>query len=238
MIQPPPNSGSTYYNYKGFHSIVLMAVANANYEFIYVDVGANGRISDGGVWNNCSLAKRLEGNEAELPAPRKSGNSKENLPFVFVADDAFAMKPYMMKPFPFRNQTNEQRIYSYRHSRARRVIENVFGILVKKFGIFQTAILLSPEKAVKVVLACVVLHNYMRREMATEYIGSADVDREQEENGVIVPGSWRNETNITPLERTNERNSSQNSKDIRNMFMNYFNNEGQVPWQNRMCGLN
>ena len=61
-IVPPPNHGSYFFNYKGTHSIVLMAVANSNYEFIYVDVGRNGRASDGGVWGNCSLAALISEN--------------------------------------------------------------------------------------------------------------------------------------------------------------------------------
>ena len=66
QIQPPPNSGSFYFIYKGSHSIVLMAVANANYEFLYVDVGSNGSVSDGGVWKNCTLSSLLENNDAKL----------------------------------------------------------------------------------------------------------------------------------------------------------------------------
>lgn len=48
-IVQTPQTGFQFYNYKGFYSIVLMAIVNSNYEFIYVDVGKNGRISDGGV---------------------------------------------------------------------------------------------------------------------------------------------------------------------------------------------
>jgi len=60
VIQLPANAGSYYYNYKHNSSIVLIAVAGPDYEFIYADVGTNGRFSDGGLWNNCSLSGGLE----------------------------------------------------------------------------------------------------------------------------------------------------------------------------------
>ncbi|XP_077148278.1 uncharacterized protein LOC143808983 [Ranitomeya variabilis] len=41
-ITQPPNTGSFFFNYKGYFSVILMALVNANYEFINVDVGMNG----------------------------------------------------------------------------------------------------------------------------------------------------------------------------------------------------
>ena len=46
-IKAPSKSGAYYYNYEGFHSVVLFAIVNAQCEFIYVHCGTNGRISDG-----------------------------------------------------------------------------------------------------------------------------------------------------------------------------------------------
>lgn len=68
-IRAPAHAGSLYYNYKNFHSIVLMAVGDANYRLIYVDVGSNGRNSDGGVFNSCSLGQHLRRDLLPLPAP-------------------------------------------------------------------------------------------------------------------------------------------------------------------------
>ena len=116
-MQKPANGGSRWINYKGTHSVVLMAVTNADYTFEYVDVGGYGRQSDGGTWKACALGRALNDGSLALPGPRKLGDSTELFPYVFVADAAFPHSVNMLRPYPgFARQTmtREQRIFNYR----------------------------------------------------------------------------------------------------------------------------
>ena len=81
-ITPPTGSWSFYWNYKRFSSLVLMSIANANYEFLYCDIGTNGRVSDGGVIENTKFYEKLLHGELNLPLPRKPDNSTSDLPYV------------------------------------------------------------------------------------------------------------------------------------------------------------
>ena len=103
VMQAPHNGGSEYFNYKKTHSIVLLSVCNAKYEFTMVDIGDSGRQSDGSVFNNCSLGYAIENNKLNIPDPEKIGNSDKIIPYVLVADDAFGLKRHMMKPYPNQN---------------------------------------------------------------------------------------------------------------------------------------
>ena len=84
------------------------------------DIG-NGRMNDSGVWNSYDIRKRIEDGNLGIPSPSPLPYGGIRVPYVFVGDDAFALKRYMMKPYPQRNLTEERRIYNYRHSRARRI---------------------------------------------------------------------------------------------------------------------
>ena len=75
-------------------------------------MGTNGRISDEGVWNNCSLAKNIENNNNLLPQPRCLPFSSTKANFVFVADYAFELKAYLMKPDPKAGLNELQRVYN------------------------------------------------------------------------------------------------------------------------------
>lgn len=121
-IQAPVHSGTEYFNYKGFFSIVWLAVVDANYNFIYANVGCQGRISDVGVFNSSFFKKCLDDNTMHLPPTRPLSQLSIPIPYVFVGDKAFQITPYVMKPFSgLHNKRTNQRIFNYRLSRARRV---------------------------------------------------------------------------------------------------------------------
>lgn len=111
-----------------------MATVNANYEFIVADVGTNGRISDGGVIKNTAFGKAIYENSLFIPPPTQLPNSSKVLPYVFVGDNAFQMQENLLKPYSGIDLSNKESILNYRLSRTRRIVENVLGILVSRFG--------------------------------------------------------------------------------------------------------
>ena len=110
-IQKPKNGGSFYYNYKHTHSIILMAITGPKYECLYADVGSNGVVNDSGIWNKTSLLQGIQDGSFKFPKHEKWSNGEINL-YVFLGDDAFALKKFMMKPFPQQGLIGEERIYN------------------------------------------------------------------------------------------------------------------------------
>ena len=131
MIQCPVNSGSLFYNYKSYYSIVLLAVASADYRFVMVDIGAYRSSNDSGVLNNTSLFKCLKKKKLGIPTSKQLPNDiKETwVPHGLLGDEAFPLHCDLMRPFARNALTNERCIFNYRLSRARKVVEIPFGIL-------------------------------------------------------------------------------------------------------------
>ena len=163
----PFNSGSTYFNYKSFFSIVLLALVDAEYRFLYVNVGCQGRISDGGVFKNSELYHLLVNGEINLPDSRQlpdlsslndsflvESNRESEVPCIVVADDAFPLTMYCMKPCSLQKLSDSKRIFGYRLSRARLTIENALGILSNRFRVLSSRMYLQPNNVTKITQTC------------------------------------------------------------------------------------
>ncbi|KAG5876832.1 hypothetical protein JTB14_014161 [Gonioctena quinquepunctata] len=81
VLQAPANSGSLYYNYKGSFRIVLMALCDADYNFLYVDVGVQGRECDAGVFLGTDLYAAVEQNTLQIPPKRVLPGRNVDKPF-------------------------------------------------------------------------------------------------------------------------------------------------------------
>lgn len=229
-IKKPKHSGSRYYNYKGFFSIVLLGLVDAEYKFLWAHVGANGSSSDCGVFNRSSLEPALREGTLGLPPPEPLPHDDRDTPYFVVGDDAFPLRTYLMKPFPHRFLDHDERIFNYRCSRARRVVENAFGILAARFRCLLTTIQTAPANARKITKACLILHNLMRDRYPN--LQNADLDQEDDQ-GDIIPGTWRN---LGVLEDFNQLGrgprGTREGKQLRVYLKHYYCSEvGRVPWQ-------
>ncbi|XP_036348021.1 putative nuclease HARBI1 [Rhagoletis pomonella] len=235
-ITCPKNSGSLYFNYKKFYSIVLMATCDAKYTFTSASIGSFGGQSDGGVFQQTAFGRALLSNS--LPLPPKTPlwrGSTEEFPHFFVADTAFPLKENLMRPYPGVQLTRSKTVFNYRLSRARRVIENSFGILTARWRVLRKVIDCSPENCEKIVLACLVLHNFvMLNDLKRWYCPENFVDTDDPEQ-VTTNGEWRRDledlggplTSIT----SNRRNASAAAFRLREKLTDYFLNQGAVPFQ-------
>lgn len=212
-VKCPPNTGSQYFNYKKYFSVVLLAAADAKYFFIFIDVGAFGREGDSSIFKNSNFGQRLMLKQLDLPQAKPLPlTSTPALPHVFVGDEAFGLNENLMRPFPSKNLTDTQRVYNYRHSRARRVVECSFGILSNKWRVLQTCISVHPEFVNTIVQCCCVLHNFVRRRDGFIFEETLSCDMVEFQQVASIGG----------------RSSGIS---VREEFLNYFNGHGAVPWQ-------
>lgn len=199
LLQAPFNSGAEYFNYKSTYSIVLFAMVDANYNILFADAGCQGRISNGGVFKNNKLHDMIENNILQLPTPVPLQGRNKQLPYFILGDSAFALSENVMKPYPGHAHAkgSKERIFNYRLSRARRVVENVFGIMSAVFRVLRKPMHIEPDKATTVVMAIVHLHNFLRRSSSRPlYIPGGSFDTE-DENGELINGAWRRDQEMT-----------------------------------------
>lgn len=187
--------------------------------------------SDSRIYSNSSIGRCLESNVLNFLHPKPTGNYKDNIifPYVFVADEGFAMKPNMLQPY-FKNNAfyEAEFVFSYHLSRARRVIEKTFRILPSRFRIFRWPIIAHIETVVNITKACVALHNFLVKETGDHYLPSSMSDIEM-----------LDDSGLQSLSRQVSNYYSQQAKDMNDKFKDYFTSpEGSIGWQDDMLKLN
>jgi hypothetical protein len=124
-IKCPNKSGTNYFCYKKYFSIVLLAIVDPFYNFIIDDIGSYGRHSDSAIYENSLFSREFVDNKTILP-PKPLPGTDTPVPHVFVGDEGFKLQTHLMCPFPRKTivENLEKKNYNKRHWRARRVVEN------------------------------------------------------------------------------------------------------------------
>lgn len=163
-IKAPKQSGSMFFNYKNYFSIVLLAIVEANYKFIAVDVGSYGKEGDNGIFQKSAMGKKIISGQFNVPQPTPLPGTDILTPHYLIGDDAFALDVCMMKPY-YKDHVRSDRdkaIFNYRICRARRVTENAFALSSQVFRILYTPIAIKPEICDDLIVVLCCLHNLLR----------------------------------------------------------------------------
>ncbi|KAJ8021812.1 Protein ALP1-like [Holothuria leucospilota] len=219
-IKAPENSGSLYFNYKNTFSIVLLALVDANMQFTAIDVGAYGRNSDGGIFANSNMGKVITNGLLNWPLdePMPSAAHMGPMPYVVLGEEAFPLQRHLMRPFPGRGCPKQEQIFNYRLSRARRIVENAFGLLAARWRLYHAKIAVNTTVATNVVKATCLLHNMIQSESTPSQTAAIMVDPNH------------NSQSLVDFSGTGNRAAKQ-AKDIRERFKEYFCHIAPLPWQ-------
>jgi hypothetical protein len=216
-----------------------MAAADAEYAFIFVDVGGEGSLGDSQVFKDSVFGKKMADNKLNLPEAECLPGTDKTVDYFFAGDGAFTLQNCLMKPYAARKMSLREAVYNYRFSRARRVVENAFGILVARWRIFRQPLCGKLETADYIVLAAVCLHNFIirsrEREVRERHIPERFVDTERN-NGSIQNGLWQSHvagdsSAITAAPPTRSRNPPKCAVRMRETLADFFSGVGAVPWQ-------
>ena len=121
-IRYPRQSWSRYYNYKGCYSLVMLAFVDADYNFLWADVGINGYCSDAQIFNKCQLKQSVVDGTVDFPDADLLSGDDRDMPYFIVADDTFTLMTWLIRRFSGRNLNDQHCIFNYRLSRARWVV--------------------------------------------------------------------------------------------------------------------
>jgi Plant transposon protein len=116
-------------------------------------------------------------------------------------------------------------------------VENTFGIMCARWQVLARTMYVNPDRAQKIVAACVVLHNFLMVEGRDDYCPAGFNDT-FDETGNLIEGSWRrivpqNALVNSNLNTQNQGRPREEALEIRTHFNKYFNSpEGSLEWQN------
>uniref|UniRef100_A0A915KRC9 DDE Tnp4 domain-containing protein n=1 Tax=Romanomermis culicivorax TaxID=13658 RepID=A0A915KRC9_ROMCU len=169
-----------------------MAIVDSQYKFVIVDIGGKGSQNDSRTFKESTFGQILYSSNngtLNLPEPANLAGTMTGCPHVFIADDALKLHQHVLKPFLGKTNELKQRVFNYQLSRARRCIENAFGILAARWRIFKKPLSMGPKNAHFAIKAAITLHNFLidnnSKTVEPRYLPPNFVDYENTDGSVV-----------------------------------------------------
>ena len=204
-IISPEEYPADYYNRKGCHSILMQGTVNHLGLFVDVYIGWPGRVHDARVFANSTLYRK--GQDGELLPSWTESIGGRDVPLVILGDPAYPLLSWMMKAFPDNGRlSSQQKMFNYRLSRARVVVEHAYGRLKGRWRCLLKRLDINVKDVSELVAACCTLHNVC------------------EVHGDTFDEDWLEGVENISSTNTADGGSSQSEsgENIRQAFMSYF----------------
>ncbi|CAB3997762.1 Hypothetical predicted protein [Paramuricea clavata] len=146
-----------YHNFKNFYSVVLMAMVDSNYRFVWASCGFPGNSHDLIIFQSTELWNNIT-EKGAIPNIGQTVGTTTIYPLI-LGDSAFPLQSWLMKPYTNAVLTNEQKNFNYRLSRARMVTEGAYGQMKGRWRVLIWKNESEVDQVKTTALACVVLHN-------------------------------------------------------------------------------
>lgn len=146
-IRNPTKLHNGFYNRKGFTSINVMVVCNADLTFSYIDANFPGSANDAFVMKSSPIHRFGEHGRFDN--------------YVLLGDSGYAQRDYVMTPFLTPN-TRAEAAYNMAHIRTRCTVERSIGVLKQRFRCLDQSagyLMSDPGYVADIVVACAILHN-------------------------------------------------------------------------------
>ncbi|KAF0748506.1 putative nuclease HARBI1 isoform X1 [Aphis craccivora] len=157
IIPPPANLNLNenpypehiYVNRKGYHSINVQLICDANLKVLNVNALFPGSTHDTHIWNNSNVLPFLK----ELHAHNYND-------FYLLGDSGYPLRQWLITPITNPNNEAEE-YFNTAQMACRSIIERCNGVLKQRFRclIKDRTLHYKPEKSSAIINACVVLHN-------------------------------------------------------------------------------